>query len=375
MNKLKIYIDKRIDDPEYSIYIKKFFDNNEIEIFISTELKNSSNNYNKYDYYIFLFTKKIPMNFWNINKSSIINHAPCYNNIYYKNLLIKFLSDNLYFNFKFMPYSFTLNLKLDNSKNIKANLKIYKMLNSQKKNYSNKYWIMKPYNGGLGTNLLIVKKKEIEESLKKYKYHVVIQKYIDNPLLIDNKKFHIRVHVLLIPIIINKICEGYEIYYDPNYFGCMSLYEYDQKNTNDTSIHITNPNLQKETEVDNDLLFIDKKKMSQYLNIENLDKNILNLCKLIFLKENLPNIINPYKETNCYELFGLDLLLDNTERLWLLEINVSPGMDIFTSTVKKNIIPQLLNDMFTLIFSKIKKIQIKDKVNNLKLIGSNKYLI
>lgn len=53
----------------------------------------------------------------------------------------------------------------------------------------------------------------------------------------DNKKFHIRVHILLIPIIKYNICEGYEVYYD-----------YDIKNIIDIPSHITNSNLQKETD-------------------------------------------------------------------------------------------------------------------------------
>ena len=178
----------------------------------------------------------------------------------------------------------------------------------------------------------------------------------------------------MIPIIKNNNCTGYEIYYDNNYFICSSLYEYNKDDIHNKSIHITNPNLQNEEIADNELIFLNKDKLNDVLVVEMLDKKILDLCKIIFMKENLPNILNPYQETNCYELFGLDLILDDTGKLWLLEINISPGLDIMTSSVKKSIIPQLMEDMFTLIFTKIKKMNIKTKVKNLKLIGTNYYL-
>lgn len=389
MKELSIYIDKKIDDPEHEIYLKLFLEKNNIKSTYSTNLRNSKKKIIKYDYYIFLFAKYLPLNFWKKYSDSIINHTPGYKNIYYKNLLIKFLSDNMYINLKYLPYAFVVNPKIDNTKNITNNLKIYYKLYPQKNNNdsnseqdleqdleqnSTNLWIMKPYDGGLGNDIMISKEKDISNNAKTFKKLVVIQKYIENPLLLNNKKFHIRTHVLLIPIIIDNLCTGYEVYYDNNYFACTSLHDYNKTNITNRAIHITNPNLQDEETVDNDLIYLDKKVLNEIVVIDILDKKILNMCKDIFLKENLPNIINPYQEANCYELFGLDLLIDTNENVWLLEINVSPGMDIITSSVKKEIIPQLMEDMFTLIFTKIKNMKVTTTIKNLKLIGTVNYL-
>jgi hypothetical protein len=287
---------------------------------------------------------------------------------------------------KYLPYAFVVNPKNDNTKNITNNLKIYNKLYQEKKSNdsnsegsqnvegSTKLWIMKPYDGGLGNDIMISKEKDINNNVKTFKKLVVIQKYIENPLLLNNKKFHIRTHVLLMPIIIDNLCTGYEVYYDNNYFACTSLYDYNKMNITDRAIHITNPNLQDEETVDNDLIYLDKKALNEIVVIDILDKKIIKMCRDIFLKENLPNIINPYQEPNCYELFGLDLLIDTDENVWLLEINVSPGMDIITSNVKKEIIPQLMEDMFTLIFTKIKNMKVTTTIKNLKLIGTVGYL-
>jgi hypothetical protein len=45
---------------------------------------------------------------------------------------------------------------------------------------------------------------------------------------------------------------------------------------------------------------------------------------------------------NCYELFGYDILLDNYLNPWLLEINLSPSLDL---KIKAN----LIKDTFNLI--------------------------
>jgi hypothetical protein len=107
-------------------------------------------------------------------------------------------------------------------------------------------------------------------------------------------------------------------------------------------MYITNPNIQNERNTDNDLIYFNKKKLNTIYSVDKLDKKIECLCEYIFLSSGLSNTLNPYKEPNCYELFGLDIMLDNKYKLWLLEINASPGMETITSSVLKKIISDLL---------------------------------
>jgi tubulin polyglutamylase TTLL5 len=34
----------------------------------------------------------------------------------------------------------------------------------------------------------------------------------------------------------------------------------------------------------------------------------------------------PFKNTNCFECFGFDILIDNKLEPWLLEVNLTPAM-------------------------------------------------
>ena len=372
MKELNIYIDKKILDEEYEIYLKKFLDKHGIKSKFSRVFRDDNNQIIKYDYYFFLFAKYQPLNFWKKYKDSIINHTPAYKNIYYKNLLIKYLSDDIYTNLKYLPFSFVVDPKKDNTHNINNNIKIYKKL-FEKNNLKN-LWILKPYDGGLGNDIMICKEEDIHKNIRAFKKIVVIQKYIENPLLLNNKKFHIRVYVLIIPNNINNICKGYKVYYNNNYFACSSIVDYDEKKIEEKKIHITNASVQGYKTLDSNLMFFDKKTINEILVIDILDKKIKDICKTIFLKENFPNLINPYQEANCYELYGLDFLIDTNENVWLLEINVSPGLSIQTSTVRQKIVPQMMEDMFSLIFSNISDIKVSTTVKDLELLGKIDYL-
>lgn len=55
----------------------------------------------------------------------------------------------------------------------------------------------------------------------------------------------------------------------------------------------------------------------------------------------------PYR-TNCFELLGFDILLDNTLTPWLLEVNLSPSLNI-DSSVDREVKNALISDLFNLI--------------------------
>lgn len=71
----------------------------------------------------------------------------------------------------------------------------------------------------------------------------IIQKYIDNPLLIHRRKFDFRVFALLTSI--NKTLKGY--YYEDGYIRTSSRV-FDLENLNDRFIHLTNDAVQQQAE-------------------------------------------------------------------------------------------------------------------------------
>ena len=52
--------------------------------------------------------------------------------------------------------------------------------------------------------------------------------------------------------------------------------------------------------------------------------------------------------SNCYELFGFDVLVDTNLRPWLLEVNVSPSL-VAGAPIDQRVKGMLMSDIFHLI--------------------------
>ena len=57
---------------------------------------------------------------------------------------------------------------------------------------------------------------------------------------------------------------------------------------------------------------------------------------------------NGCHRTNCYELFGFDILIDSDLKPWLLEVNVCPSLSS-SSPLDKQIKTMLLSDVLHII--------------------------
>jgi len=61
-----------------------------------------------------------------------------------------------------------------------------------------------------------------------------------------------------------------------------------------------------------------------------------------------PNVDTKQKNNNCFELLGFDILLDSSMRPWLLEVNLSPSLNV-DSTIDFDIKGRLIKDLFNLV--------------------------
>ena len=69
--------------------------------------------------------------------------------------------------------------------------------------------------------------------------------------------------------------------------------------------------------------------------------------------------------SNCFELFGYDILIDSEFKPWLLEINLSPSLAVDSPldlTIKSNLISELLNMVGVKKFDR--KIESANKMKN-----------
>ena len=181
---------------------------------------------------------------------------------------------------------------------------------------------------------------------------IIIQKYLDNPLLYKKRKFDIRCFVLLDSNLNLFYCR------EGHLKGSSELYNV--KNSN-KFIHITNYSFQKKSskfqkyEEGNEISYNDFKLFLKEENIP-LEKFDLMIEQIKFLiKVSFKSVSKKlYKINNvlCFELFGYDFIIDNDFKPWILEINNNPGLCISSSVIKK-IIPRMIDDAFRLTIDKV----------------------
>ena len=201
------------------------------------------------------------------------------------------------------------------------------------------------------------KKNNIELKPKIYRSDfIVIQKYLDNPLLYYGRKFDIRCYVLV------DYCFNVYMCREGHLKACSQ--KYDLKDLN-IFTHITNYSLQKRCkdfakyEQGNEISF---KKFIELLDNTNIIKG---RGKKIFNK-----IYSKMKEEiqismNCvgrklkgipkvlsFQIFGYDFIVDKEYNPWILEINDNPGIEI-SSELISHLIPRMIDDALRLTIDKV----------------------
>eukprot|EP00828_Plagiopyla_frontata_P038064 TRINITY_DN4994_c0_g1_i3.p1 TRINITY_DN4994_c0_g1~~TRINITY_DN4994_c0_g1_i3.p1 ORF type:complete len:255 (-),score=34.02 TRINITY_DN4994_c0_g1_i3:60-824(-) len=178
---------------------------------------------------------------------------------------------------------------------------------------------------------------------------IILQKYIEKPLLILQRKFDIRMWVLLTyDLNILLFTEGYLRLSSENY----------DLQSSDQFIHLTNNAIQKfsqnssKFEEGNQLSFSNFKEFlnkSDVTSFSAIYSKIQNYI-LISLNSTLEKI-SSYLRKFQFEIFGYDFILDENYNLWLLEVNTNPCIET-SSTLLSKLIPRMLGDAFKLTIDK-----------------------
>lgn len=213
-------------------------------------------------------------------------------------------------------------------------------------NTGSNIWIVKPARLSRGRGIACY--KNLVEILDRTKQggQWVVQKYIENPLIIHKRKFDIRQWVLVTDWSPMTVWFYEECYLR---FGAM---EFDVKQLS-RFVHLTNNSVTKhckgggEEEIEGNMWTCHE--FEEYLKtVGPKDTNIF----ADRIKPNMKRIVNAslqaaqrYVEVrkNCFELYGYDFMVDENYNVWLIEVNCSPAMD-YSTEVTKRLVKMVLED-------------------------------
>ena len=344
---------------EYGIYVNHL----EYNGVISNKLKlfeNLLKHCEKKGYDLFNF---FPLTLsFRLNNENFHKNVKVFENIY-KNIenFVKNSENNKNLTFENLDFSFG-NKKIGNVQKVSIPNSFYTGKNM---------WIIKPVNFNRGRFIKVeneiekistefeqIKKvhriKNTQNNSKAKCNSIIIQKYLENALTYQNRKFDIRLWVMFIG---NKPNNVY-IFKEGHLKATCSEYDVNSK---DPYVHLTNYSIQKHNsefgkiEIGNEIPFkdfqndLDKKKT----NI-NFKKNIYpNICKIVRITAGAayPKI-NSFNRKNCFEIFGYDFIIDADFNPYLLEINTNPGLEI-SSPLIKMLLPRMIDDAFKLTIDKL----------------------
>lgn len=223
-------------------------------------------------------------------------------------------------------------------------------------------WIVKPVASSRGRGIFLAKSPdEIQSHIANHE-QVVVARYIADPLCIDGHKCDIRIYVAVTsfdPLVIYVYEEGLvriaTVRYDNNaenlWNPCMHLCNYSINKYHTDYIKSNNPG---DEDVGHKwtLSALLRHLRNQGCNTEQLMLNIEDIIiKAIFActqpivsacRMFVPHV------SNCFELFGFDILIDDTLKPWLIEVNLSPSLGCDTPLDTK-VKASLLTDLLTLV--------------------------
>ncbi|XP_070181394.1 tubulin polyglutamylase TTLL5-like isoform X10 [Littorina saxatilis] len=218
-------------------------------------------------------------------------------------------------------------------------------------------WIVKPVASSRGRGVFLCNHPDqvpLDENL-------IVSHYLHNPLVIDGFKFDVRLYVAVTsydPLVIYLYEEGLTRF-------ATVKYERSTKHIRNQCMHLTNYSVNKRS---NDYVKNDDPDVEDYGNkwsmgamlrylrsmgrdtaalmmriedvviktLLSVELSIATACKMFM----------PYR-SNCFELYGFDILVDNDLKPWVLEVNLSPSLAC-DSPLDLKIKGNMLCDLFSL---------------------------
>lgn len=228
---------------------------------------------------------------------------------------------------------------------------------------SSGYWIYKPSKGSCGNGIQVISESLSNITATK---KAVLSKYIDNPLLVNGYKFDLRLYVLVTsydPLRIYLLDDGLVRF-------ATEKYDNDQEQITNLRKHLTNFSINKAAD--------DYYRGTQYSNriqgsvgskwtfkalkfmlekIVGADTSRLMgsihdviIKTLMSVESDIVYRLESLKAPRfgCFELYGFDVMLDDTLKPWLIEVNLYPSLSS-GSLLDKAVKTKCMCDLFHML--------------------------
>ena len=236
-------------------------------------------------------------------------------------------------------------------------------------------WIVKPVNMSRGRGVHLLKdENELKELIKKsYEENAIpdlLSRYLDKPHLINNKKYDLRIYVLVTSFsplrfyiyyngLVRFATEDYKKGNYDNIYIHITNYSINKNNLNYKSNQKNNKEIEEEEENEEE---DDSSKWSlvEYRNyfkklgltdtMNDIWKQIEDIIikSLITVANDNSKEISVSKTSSLFELYGYDILIDESFKAWLIEVNVNPSLHC-TSPLDLSIKTDLVTDIFNIV--------------------------
>jgi tubulin polyglutamylase TTLL4 len=192
--------------------------------------------------------------------------------------------------------------------------------------------------------------------------NALIQKYLDDPFLLDGYKFDLRIYVLVTSFDPLRVY----VFEDGLVRFCTEKFKRGAKYASHKFMHLTNYSVQKKRDEyienkdatrDNEGSKWSIKALKRWFAERRVeDRKLWTAIDDVIIKT-LLSVEDPVN-TNlkmharqpglCYELFGFDIFVDSALKPWVLEVNISPSLES-SSPLDRKIKGDLCSDMFQLL--------------------------
>ncbi|MCC5986327.1 MAG: hypothetical protein JJT95_01505 [Pararhodobacter sp.] len=211
-------------------------------------------------------------------------------------------------------------------------------------------WILKPRNSSRGRGISILP----DAALAPVDRAFMVQRYLDRPHMIRGHKYVLRFYVVFTSV------EPLRVYLYEEGFAKLASHPYAPDDITDLYSHLTNPDVNAtNTESESPVIFIPMRDYRPWLREQGHDDAALfeRLHDLVristvsareYMRRRSATLNADTRR--CFELIGLDVMVDAELKPWILECNLSPSLDVCAApkdggTAEAEIKPRMVREL------------------------------